>query len=87
MEKMFFRVPWMLRLFGIKKQTGSTPSEIVTLLINQLPDLKEPAAAFLDEYQKAIYSPFPTDESLAIRAYINMWKIVISRRVNSFFGN
>ncbi len=56
MEKLFSRVNWLLIFLRIKTDPGATPAERMKNLVGAVPEDREPAAIFLDEYQREEYS-------------------------------
>lgn len=61
MENLFANVGWMLRVWGQKIDPALTPAEQVYVLINTVPGVKRYAMALLDEYHRAMYSPYPAN--------------------------
>ena len=58
-ERIFICVGWMLKLLGGKILPASTPAEQIESLVKALPGSAGPANILLDEYERAIYSPYP----------------------------
>ncbi len=61
MENLFSNVGLMLRIWGQKLDPSQTPSEQVNLLVTVVPGVKDYADALLEEYQRALYSPYPAN--------------------------
>ncbi len=59
METLFTSVSQMLRIWGQRVDPAHTPAEQVALLVNVVPGVEEQALALLEEYQRAMYSPYP----------------------------
>lgn len=68
MEKLFARVGEQLRFWEAPPQTALTPAEQVTALAGLVPEVADPAAVLLEEYQRAVYSPFEADYDRARQA-------------------
>ena len=74
-ERIFISVGWMLKLLGEKILPASTPAEQIDTLIKALPGSIGPANILLDEYERAIYSPYPFDLNRARRANERLWHL------------
>ena len=59
MENLFASVSLMLRVWGQKVDPAYTPAEQVTRLVEVVPDVKKQAQTLLEEYERAMYSPYP----------------------------
>lgn len=57
MEKLFARINWMLLILRRKIDPGDTAAERINDLVAVIPENRETAAEFLNEYQKEEYSP------------------------------
>jgi transglutaminase-like putative cysteine protease len=80
-EKSFSRVYWSLKLLKAPINQAKTPAELVENLINILPEQKENANILLNEYQKALFSPYPADTKLAQRAGTTIFRNAIKYRI------
>lgn len=58
MENLFASVSLMLRVWGQKIDPANTPAEQVTRLVEIVPDVKGQAQTLLEEYERAMYSPY-----------------------------
>lgn len=85
-EWQFLQMGWMLKMLGGRPRLGQTPTERVSELVNLLPIAYAPANAFLDEYQKAVYSPYPADLERAKEANRKLWQAVLSTRLKRLTG-
>jgi len=72
-ERMYARLGWTLPLLGHQTDTGHTPAERMNQLTKVLPDARLPLQAFLAEYQRAEYSPYPYDLDKARKANRAVW--------------
>ncbi len=61
MENLFSSVSAMLRFWGQKVDPAFTPAEQVAMLVTVVPGVRDQALTLLDEYQRAMYSPYPAD--------------------------
>jgi hypothetical protein len=61
MENLFTSVGFMLRVWGQRIDPAHTPAEQVAMLVNVVPGVKEQALTLLEEYQRAMYSPYPAN--------------------------
>lgn len=68
MENLFANVAWMLRVWGQRIDPTLTPAEQVDALVNTVPALKDDAMTLLEEYHRAMYSPYPANILRARRA-------------------
>ncbi|MFZ3078983.1 MAG: hypothetical protein WA109_04795, partial [Bellilinea sp.] len=82
-ERIFIQVSWQLKLLRNPAQAGSTPLEQITRLIDSLPAGALPARTVLEEYQKAAYSPYPSDYNAARDAAKALWKLTIMNRLST----
>jgi len=85
-EWQFFQMGWMLKMLGGHPRQGQTPAERVSELVKLLPITYAPANAFLDEYQKSVYSPYPADLERAKEANRKLWREVLSTRLKRVTG-
>ncbi|MDR3572917.1 MAG: transglutaminase domain-containing protein [Anaerolineaceae bacterium] len=74
-ERIFISVNWMLKLLGVTVLPAFTPAEQIDTLIKALPGSAEPATILLDEYERAIYSPYPFDLKRARHANQLLWRL------------
>ncbi|HMD90960.1 MAG TPA: transglutaminase domain-containing protein, partial [Anaerolineaceae bacterium] len=74
-ERIFISVGWMLKLLGEEVLPASTPAEQIEALVNALPGSVETASILLDEYERAIYSPFPFNLNRARHANERLWQM------------
>ncbi|MHB0989392.1 MAG: transglutaminase-like domain-containing protein [Bellilinea sp.] len=82
-ERTFIQVTWQLKLLRNPAQAGSTPLEQINRLVDSLPAGALPARTVLEEYQKAIYSPYPSDTMAARDAAKALWKLTIMNRLSA----
>ncbi|MFA5837656.1 MAG: transglutaminase domain-containing protein [Bellilinea sp.] len=82
-ERIFIQVSWQLKLLRNPAQAGSTPLEQITQLVDSLPAGASPARTVLEEYQKAAYSPYPSDYNAARDAAKALWKLTIMNRLST----
>jgi hypothetical protein len=75
MENLFANVAWMLRVWGQKIDPALTPSEQIDMLVRTVPGVKRQAVTLLDEYQRAMYSPYPANTLRAKQAVVEMRSI------------
>ncbi len=75
MENLFANVAWMLRVWGQKIDPTLTPAEQVYALVNTVPGVKRQAMTLLDEYHRAMYSPYPANIERAKAAVNEMRSI------------
>lgn len=75
MENLFANVAWMLRVWGQRVDPALTPAEQVDALINTVPGVKDQAATLLEEYQRAMYSPYPANTNRARQAVQDLRRI------------
>ncbi len=61
MENLFSNVSWMLRVWGQKVDPSQTPAEQVETLVQVVPGVRDQALTLLEEYQRAMYSPYPAN--------------------------
>ncbi len=61
MENLFANVSFMLRVWGQRVDPANTPAEQVAILVNIVPGVEDQALALLEEYQRAMYSPYPAN--------------------------
>jgi hypothetical protein len=61
MENLFANVGLMLRVWGQRIDPAHTPAEQVAMLVNVVPGVEEHALTLLEEYQRAMYSPYPAN--------------------------
>ncbi len=83
-ERIFISVGWMLKLLGEKLLPASTPAEQISTLIKTLPGSLEPANILLDEYERAVYSPYPFNLSRARHANERLWQLTTLAWVKHF---
>ncbi|HWR64846.1 MAG TPA: transglutaminase domain-containing protein [Bellilinea sp.] len=81
MERIFVQVSWMLRFLRSPVQNGSTPAEQIAHLVRVLPTGQSEAQGLLEEYQKAVYSPYEPDLAAAKAARKALWKTAIQTRL------
>ena len=86
LQRMFARVNWMLILLGRKSERAQTPAERITQLVQAEPRVKNPAYAFLEEYQNEEYSPRRADFDKARAAHWLMWRIVTVGALRRLFN-
>lgn len=79
-ERSFYTIAWLNRILGVQAGQGWTPGEHIHALINALPEGAPSAALLLQEYQKAIYSPYPADTAAAQEASRHLWKQALQNR-------
>jgi len=72
MERLFARVPELLRAWGEEPALDQTPAEQVKRLSEIVPEIAPYAQALLKEYQLAMYSPHKADLIRARRAAIEL---------------
>lgn len=82
-ERIFIQVSWMLKLVREPTRAGSTPSEQITRLVAALPAGASQGRTVLDEYQKAAYSPYPSDYAAARDAVKVLWKFAVLNRLRA----
>ena len=68
MENLFANVGLMLRIWGQSVEPSQTPYEQVSLLRRVVPGVDEQAKVLLEEYQRAMYSPYPANLPRARKA-------------------
>ena len=68
MERMFAAVGELLRAWGKPPELSLTPAEQVSALIMLVPEVSDPAAVLLEEYQNAAYSSRQADYARARQA-------------------
>jgi hypothetical protein len=68
MENLFASVSFMLRVWGQKIDPALTPAEQVAVLVKLVPGVEDQAMTLLEEYQRAMYSPYPANEDRAQQA-------------------
>lgn len=61
MENLFANVGLMLRIWGKKVDPSQTPLEQVDMLVKTVPGVEQVAVTLLEEYQRAMYSPYPAN--------------------------
>jgi hypothetical protein len=61
MENLFASVSFMLRVWGQRVDPAHTPAEQVAILVNLVPGVRDQALTLLEEYQRAMYSPYPAN--------------------------
>jgi len=83
MERIFVQVSWMLRFLRSPLQNGSTPAEQITRLVTALPKAQTEARVLLEEYQKAVYSPYEPDLTAAQTARKVLWKAAGQARIKA----
>ncbi len=72
-ERMYTRLGWALPILGRKTGPNQTPSERLHQLIEALPEARQPIQDFLMEYERAEYSHYPVNYSLASKANQQVW--------------
>jgi transglutaminase-like putative cysteine protease len=86
-EKAFLTVRRSLRLMGEKPLASQTPSELVSLFDEKLPEASDAAHVLLNSYHQSVYSPEPVTEiSRVHQAERTIWKILFLNFVNRVFG-
>lgn len=82
-ERIFIQVSWQLKLLRNPAKVGSTPQEQIMQLVDTLPSGALPARTVLEEYQKATYSPYPSNYQAAQDAAKALWKLTIMNRLST----
>ena len=80
-ERAYAKVEWVIRLMGAKISPSSTPAEQKDAMVKALPDAESLGVLLLDEYQKAIYSPYPADLEAARQASSKLVKLALKTRI------
>jgi hypothetical protein len=75
MENLFANVAWMLRVWGHKVDPSATPAEQISVLVTTVPGVRSYANTLLEEYQRAMYSPYPANISRAKEAVTQLRSI------------
>jgi transglutaminase-like putative cysteine protease len=84
-EKLFIDTKWMLRFLGKKAGESQTPRERTELIIGILPQATTEAYLLLHEYEKEVYSQYPGDFTIAQKANLHLWIMVINTWFNKMF--
>ncbi len=82
-ERAFVSVEWVTRFMGGPPNLSLTPSEQAAALMQRLPQAEPYASLLLEEYQKAIYSPYPADLEAARQASRDLWKLAVKTRLKN----
>jgi len=61
LENTFNNSMKLIQLFGKNVHPSQTPAEQVNIFLAVLPETSRPVAVLLEEYQRAMYSPYPAD--------------------------
>ena len=76
-ERYFRRIGWALRRLKHPGAPSLTPAEQVAALNKIYPQGAEPARILLDEYERAVYSPYQPDLARAQQAQTDLRQMVI----------
>jgi transglutaminase-like putative cysteine protease len=74
-ESLFANVAFVLRIWGQKVNPAQTPAEQIHMLIQVVPGVEPQAKTLLQEYQRAMYSPYPADIGRARQA-VNELRVI-----------
>jgi hypothetical protein len=72
MENLFANVGLLLRIWGHSVNPWQTPLEQIVMLKRVVPGIDQQAQALLEEYQRAMYSPYPANLVRARKAVDEM---------------
>jgi len=81
-ERLFLTVTRLNRLNRVHLPSGATPTECIDALVERFPSARTPAYTLLQEYHCTVFSPLQGSESSARHAAWDVWRIVISCRLN-----
>jgi transglutaminase-like putative cysteine protease len=87
-ERFFLTVNWMIWVLRLELRGGETPAERMSLVMREIPDVKDSGNILLSEYQRAMFSQHPYDVKIAQKAYWQLWLGVVQSirdRIAAFF--
>jgi hypothetical protein len=94
MERTFYWMRVVNRLAGIRPAPGLTPAEQLNKVAAVLPDAAEAAGLYRTEYQREMYSPYPSNlqtaqnamRTMLVTAFAYRWNLLRLKIVSVFGG-
>jgi transglutaminase-like putative cysteine protease len=86
-ERLYLGLSILLWVRRMPISGGETPAERLTRVTVDIPEAFEPGQAFLEEYQRALFSRHPYDLKRARKMYAQIWFTVLVASIRKLFNS